>query len=156
DERRLQLAHQHVLVVRQHAAGLEQPAVRRENLAHQIDGEVDERQARDDVVVDRVAGQVLQRAVDDFDLVADGAERRLGGDALGEQVNEVAVDLDSVEAVVGVHAAGDLDGDGAAAGPDLEDAGRRAEVFQVFDEGPRQEAAAGENCSGRAKVFAAN
>src|SRR5581483_933795 len=93
-----------------------------------------------------------QAGVNDLDLVAHGAKEVFGLHALFKQLDEMAVDLDGIEAVVPAHASGDLDGDGAAAGADFEDTRRRSRTFEMFDERAGQEATAGQDGPRRAEV----
>src|SRR5262249_14863318 len=69
DEQPLEFTDGKVLEVRQHAGGFQQPLVGPEDVADQGQGKIVERQAGDHVVVDALAGQVLQRRVDQVGLV---------------------------------------------------------------------------------------
>src|SRR5207237_7155294 len=69
DEWGFQLANQYVLVIAQHAAGLEQPFVGAKDAAYDMGGEIVERQAGNDVIVGGGARQILHGSVDQLQLL---------------------------------------------------------------------------------------
>ena len=143
DERRLQVTDQHVFVVGQRAARLQQSAVGPENRPHRGRGKVVQRQARDDEIVEPFAGQQFDGAVDQLHLFAIEAERPLLLEALVEQADKARIDLDEIKAIIGVEMAENLLGDGAGARSDLKDAGRPARLAQLGDESASEKATAG-------------
>src|SRR5438067_12218693 len=90
--------------------------------------------------------------MDDLDPVAAGAEGPVLPHLLLEHRDEVPVDLHGVEPVLGEHPAGDLPGNRARARPHLEDAAGGAVPAELADQGPGQEAAAGQDRPGDSEV----
>src|SRR5206468_8372568 len=118
-------------------------------LAHR---EIIERQARDDVIVNACADQLLHRRMNEVDAIAQRVAIPFSLQAFPQHFDEMAVDLDRVEMVAWPQVAQDFLGHRPGAGTDFENTAGAARAAELRNQGSCQKPTARQNRSGVTKM----